>query len=139
MTNQTLNEATLLAPVFSGTDEEIAAATSSWSSIISGLAYACGPSLGYTGTVQMSDENKRAIYSALQSFLTSKMADLNNASATPTVVPSCAVPTPAPVVPEMPEIEVSYAESQKPVKESISPQLKRMLELARIPHAGNYV
>jgi hypothetical protein len=146
MKNQTLNEATLLAPVFNGSDEEVVAATQAWSSVISSLTYACGPSYGINGTVAMSAENKRALLVAMQAYLTSKMDEVNNVTVPP--VPTPSVPS-VPMVPAIPvptecptEIEISYEqkeEKKEPVKESISPSLKRMLELARIPHAGNYV
>jgi len=148
MKNQTLNEATLLAPVFNGSDEEVVAATQAWSSIISSMTYACGPSYGIGGTIQMSVENKRALLVAMQAYLSSKMDEVNNVTVPPVPTPTVpAVPVVPPVVAvpadQCPtEIEISYEqkeEKKEPVKESVSPALKRMLELARIPHAGNYV
>jgi len=145
MSKQTLNEATLLAPVFNGSDEEVVAATQAWSSVISSLTYACGPSYGIGGTIQMSAENKRALLVAMQAYLTSKMDEVNNVTTPPVPAPTVPFVPPVVAVPtdQCPtEIEISYEqkeEQKQPVKESVSPALKRMLELARIPHSGNYV
>jgi hypothetical protein len=149
---QVLEEATLLAPVFNGSDDEIAMATQSWASIISSFSYMWGPGQTIGGTFQMSAENKRAIAVALQCYLNTKVDELNNVTTPPVVAPTVYNAPPVVAVPCPPEeeqqpavdMEISYAESRstimnQPVKESVNPALKRMLELARIPHAQNYV
>lgn len=144
MSTQSLTEATLMAPVFNGSDEEVAAATQSWASIISNISYTFAPCLGVGGTVQMSAENKRAMYVALQCYLNSKVDELNNV--TPPVpvatTPPAFVPPAAPTEqPAATEIEfASYAESKKAiVTEAHKANLKRMRELAGIAHPENRV
>lgn len=147
MTTQSLTEATLMAPVFNGSDEEVAQCTSAWSSIISSFTYACGSVASY-GALPMSPENKRAMYVALQCYLNTKVDELNNVTVPPVVSPSTVglVPVfaPAPAPNEMPEVDFTSQqyEGTKPVTESlkkVNPMLKRMRELAGLPHPENHV
>lgn len=145
MSTQTLTEATLMAPVFNGSDEEVAQCTSSWSSIISSFSYACGSISSYGGT-PMSAENKRAMYVALQCYLNTKVDELNNVTPpvpVATTPPAFVAPMPVPTEQPAAETEIefaSYAESKKPiVTESQKATLKRMRELAGIAHPENRV
>lgn len=146
MNKQIITEAVLTAPTFNGSDEDVAQATQGWASIVSSLTYSL------SGTC--SAENKKAMLGALAVYVQCKMDEVNNvsvppvvATAAPTYVPAIA---PAIVAPEVPADDCgdagyvdSYRESKqpaaKPIKEAVNPILKRMRELAGIPHETNRV
>ena len=135
----TIQESTLVAPTFNGSDDEIAAATQAWSSLVSSFSYL--NTLGYSGQAAMSPENKRAIFSALICHASSKLAELDNVTTPPVVAttpPSFSEPEV--VAPEIaPTVDFSYAEEKKPEVKAENPMLKRMRELAGIAHANNRV
>lgn len=152
MTTQTLEEAMLSAPVFCGTDEEIAACTQSWASIVSALSY-CNSQYICGAQTQMSAENKKALYVALCAYSQIKLDELNNVTVPPTVTtmnvtqPPAAPTAPTEVAFSAPVAapEASYAESQeqdeakKLAESKAAKSLQRMRELAGIPHAMNRV
>jgi hypothetical protein len=141
MQNPIITEGTLTPPTLCGSDEDISIATQSWSSIINALSYMTN-GLGYYGpnSAGISLENKKAIYQSLICFLNVKMDEMNNVTAAPAVTTMNVNPAAVPVAPAETEIDFSsYAESKAPIKESISPIVRRMRELAGIPHAENRV
>ena len=123
MTQIIINEGDLSTPVFCGSDEDINQALGMWSGVVS--------SITYMASLQ-NEENKRNMIVGLVSFLNSKMEQ-------PSIEPAVAsyAPTPVPVQePEGQEITVQY-ESKKVVTENMA--LRRMRELAGIPHPLNRV
>lgn len=143
MNKQIIKEAALTAPTFNGSDEEIVVATNLWSSSVSAVSY--------VSSSVLCAENKLAIITAMITYLSTKMNEINNITPPPVVAttPPAFVPDALPAaVAQTPDAcdagtEVSfasYAESKKPVvKEGVSPILKRMRELAGIPHETNRV
>jgi hypothetical protein len=124
----TIQESTLMAPIFAGSDEEIASATQSWASMVSTFSY----------NSSMSAENKKAFFMALVSYATGKITEIDNVTTPPVVATSAPTFAATPAVCEPataePEIVVSYAE-----KKEVNPMLKRMRELAGIAHPDNRV
>lgn len=152
MTIQTLTEATLVAPVFCGSDEEIAGATNSWSSIINSISYMNSMYVGCSGAqIPMSLENKKALFSSLMAYSQCKMDELNNVTQPPMV--TTMTPTVPPIAPEIAVVAPvvapdSYAESEEDKKEkalaeakqiAVQKNLQRLRELAGIPHESNRV
>jgi hypothetical protein len=147
---QIITEATLVAPVFCGSDEEIAGATNSWSSIVNALSYMNSMYIG-NQQCQMSPENKKALFASLMAYSQCKMDELNNVTQPPTV--TTMMPTVPPVAPEVAVVAPvvapdSYAESEEAAKEkalaeaktvAAAKNLQRLRELAGIPHAMNRV
>lgn len=149
MNKQIITEAALTAPTFNGSDEDIAQATQCWASLVSSLSYCL------SGTC--SAENKKAMLSAMACYVQCKMDEVNNVTTPPVVaqgapafvpvsVPAVAVPT-APEAPADSYTDAGYADSyreakeevKQPIKEAVNPILKRMRELAGIPHETNRV
>jgi hypothetical protein len=125
-----ITEGDLASPVFQGSDEEISQAVSMWSGIIGSLAY--------MSSLQ-SEENKRNMIISLVAFLNSKL------EASVPVVPPVHIYQQTLVAPVVPpadntsqdsEIVVTY-ESLK--EQTENPIVKRMRELAGVPHHSNRV
>jgi hypothetical protein len=150
MNTQIIKEAVLTAPTFNGSDEEVAQATQGWASLIS--------SLSYSTSSNCSAENKKAMLSALSCYVQCKIDEINNVTQPPVVATKAPefsfvpdAPIAAATTPTSADCDsyadvgtevafASYAESKKPVvKESVNPILKRMRELAGIPHETNRV
>lgn len=120
-----ITEADIITPAFCG--DNAAAALSSWAMLVSSLL-----SLDY-----LDDQNKTTILCALATLCQTKMTPEPINVPPPVTTASYAsdvVPTP---VPNNSEIEINYSEQKVPKKEN--PMLKRMRELAGIPHAENRV
>jgi len=133
-----LDEATLVAPAFSGDDSEVMNATQVWSSVISSVSQ-LGTNAAYGFTCSV--ENRKAILSALMGYLTSKLEEINNVTPPPTVTSMAPQTQPTVVAPvacaptdTAGEVVVNYTEALKP-----NPVLKRMRELAGIAHEQNRV
>ena len=116
-----ITEASLAAPTFNGSDEEISGATSAWASIVSSLTYLNSAYVG-NGTTLISPENKLAMLSALSVYLAAKIGECNNITPPPEVIPfNTPTVVPAPIV--QPEVD-SYAEDLK--KAAAKSSLQRM-------------
>jgi hypothetical protein len=126
-----LTEATLVPPVFSGADTEIASATQSWASIVSTM-------MDISSSESITDENKKAIFVALVVFVDSKLNSIDNVTPPVVAQPMFVAPCePSVATAAVSEPVVSYAAESKIIKESSI--LKRMRELAGISHPLNRV
>lgn len=137
MTEQ-LNEGTLIAPTFTGSDSELSGCTNAWSSIINSLNYtnwfySCEPV--NSTQVQMSKENKLALYGAIISFCQSKMSELEQLPQTTATIAAQAT---SPTQPES-YAEESKKEDKKALTEENKKFIQRMRELAGVPHQTNRV
>lgn len=129
MTQIIINEGDLSTPVFCGSDDDINQALGMWSGVVS--------SITYMSSLQ-NEENKRNMIVGLVAFLNTKL-EQPNAGIEPAVASYAPTPVPVPAVavePEAQEIMVQY-ESKKVVTENMN--LRRMRELAGIPHPLNRV
>lgn len=117
---QTLREATLVGPTFSGDDGELHNASQAWLSLVSAVGF-CSPTYG----IGLSNDNAKAIYRAIIALAGSKLGELETATGNS---PECQ--------PETGTMEIDFTmESQT----TAGRQIRRMRELAGIPHTGNRV
>ena len=137
--SKNLTEAILTPPTFTGDEAEIMAAMNAFSSVVSSIGYLSAPVYSNAvggGQTELSSDNKKAILNALVVYVAGKLDELCTTSAPPVVQPAVPTYTPpqSPVAPAQDDtVEITYESKQE------NPMLKRMRELAGIPHTNNRV